>query len=1438
MDHAYDAVTQLAEQARGKGDESKAIELEGKKLEQMIFQAPIGALEGLGVGGAPARWFKATPFGRAVQKGIGRYLFGGTREGLQESLQGALEDVSMRYGDVDETANPLDIKKRAREFAAGAVVGGPLEMVSSLAERSDKRALEAQRKIIRDDATAVIDGKHPGLDGLSNDEVTAARVRAREILQATESAERQEGLTNAERIAAIDSRIEKGGTAEAMRTLQTKREQLVNEAKQSQAAHEASQEIDGLQPNDRVAPEQLAPTQNVLRGLIKISQGQSLAALTAAERVAVMAKGPDGLPRVEVIQGKPVILDSTLARAREIAPATGRFLPADEQSQRQAILSPVAGAEGKTMASPGPEPGLTRAKAEPQRILTEAEDARTAALAQVLSERGVDIDESTRLAHKFVGENGAESSFVRQKFRLLDEVELSGAERTAVVETTAPAYEGTDGEEKTATEPGGEAVTGEARGIGTSGEASEGALVSQGAQTAEQAATGPELTGRTHVDDSINHAFEQRKSDFQRAGINQITESDEPFGAVGVRERADGSRELLVNRKIAREWFDKFGPDKARELIHAGIDEEYKHAIERLVARDNRTDTAALYRDWAQKNPDQEHILAEAYGEGWAKYSDTEKSAELARMILQTRESGQTTEQAFLGPDRAAAVTRALKQFQEPVRLTERLRQHIANVLEYLRGLKNPSKAILEHIRQVERFENELKTSEGGTLAMAKPARSRQDREQARIDGEKPPAQRFNDALPFAQRIASGYRNIPGIDLKDVEQHARIALARAAKAFDSERGIPFEAFARVAINNELRGLYRKQIKIPEQTTLDEPLSGEMSETRGSQLPDEISRSPADDAAYNEGIRALHEAIDALPAKMRTVVARLAAGDEPGDIARDLNIVKQGVSNLKLAALRRLRGKLGEKGITDIDDDGILRMAKPELDVREALNPLRTLGVAEGALNNGVVNAVKWLGRAIYAGGDAISANAAIRRATDAFSNSAPGAVVDAAIATMKTQFVSLGNVPTEAAAMIRERQTAEVYGSQVAIEWAKLLSGGGESQLLGLQVEPRLVTPENKRLLDQVIRGEVRVNALPEALRPAAKRVRKMIDDVGLDLVEAGLLNPTTYERNRGSYLARFYLPKEMEKLGFLGAGRRYYRLILDRFKPQLSSAYAVIDKNGNPVDWTKGQFRFENAAARDAWFDQFIGQKIVRDPELNRLAFELGFFGKRQDPQMTAADLAAFETLPAGLQRKIGDLREAITRKYQKIDPLSAEQLDRMGLIREPGYPVGKALLQMNHDLQLARLFNGIADRAEWVKNEEAQGFTKMPDSPRYGQLSSKWVQEDIARELQELGEVPSVAGQIYDSVLQTWKKWKTVYNPATHGRNLIGNVMFADFAGVNPLNPANWQHYLDAVKVLRGKHSEVTLEELYKHGVLGGDFGSQELQTALREPKRGHQS
>lgn len=133
----------------------------------------------------------------------------------------------------------------------------------------------------------------------------------------------------------------------------------------------ARTEINSLVASERVAPEQVAVTQNALRGLVKIAQGQPMEALTAVERSAVESETPDGISRVEIVNGKPVITDSTLDRVRQIAPVTAQLLPRSEEQQRQTIIN-----EPETKGSEAIERKAETVSTELPTFSVEVQDAR------------------------------------------------------------------------------------------------------------------------------------------------------------------------------------------------------------------------------------------------------------------------------------------------------------------------------------------------------------------------------------------------------------------------------------------------------------------------------------------------------------------------------------------------------------------------------------------------------------------------------------------------------------------------------------------------------------------------------------------------------------------------------------------------------------------------------------------------------------------------------------------------------------------------------------------------------------------------------------------------------------------------------------------------------------------------------------------------------
>jgi len=202
------------------------------------------------------------------------------------------------------------------------------------------------------------------------------------------------------------------------------------------------------------------------------------------------------------------------------------------------------------------------------------------------------------------------------------------------------------------------------------------------------------------------------------------------------------------------------------------------------------------------------------------------------------------------------------------------------------------------------------------------------------------------------------------ISRDDLVSAGMAALAGAAKGFDADRGTPFSAFAttriRGALLDELRGLdwasrsvrsrarrvdaAQQQLtahlgRTPTQQELAESLGVAVDELKSvdedvqramvlslqgfaagtaDDLVRERSAGPEELLLHRERIGYLHDAIESLPARLRTVVTGYFLQERPmAEIAAELGVTESRVSQLRAEALELLR-------------DGLNRHLDPEL----------------------------------------------------------------------------------------------------------------------------------------------------------------------------------------------------------------------------------------------------------------------------------------------------------------------------------------------------------------------------------------------------------------------------------------------------------------------------------------------------------------------------
>jgi RNA polymerase sigma factor (sigma-70 family) len=186
----------------------------------------------------------------------------------------------------------------------------------------------------------------------------------------------------------------------------------------------------------------------------------------------------------------------------------------------------------------------------------------------------------------------------------------------------------------------------------------------------------------------------------------------------------------------------------------------------------------------------------------------------------------------------------------------------------------------------------------------------------------------FREALRLADKISSGYANIPGMTADDVRAVAHAALHRAALAFDPARG-EFEPYAARAIRNALNSLHQKEVRHAQQHLPEADLavsaSTEASTTPSQRLPDEF-QDVLTQVRSQESRLVLENLLASLPPRTRQILAFVAEGHSYAEIGERLGVSKQAIHKAASTALNSLREQLAAQGFGGLDSKGFLQTA--------------------------------------------------------------------------------------------------------------------------------------------------------------------------------------------------------------------------------------------------------------------------------------------------------------------------------------------------------------------------------------------------------------------------------------------------------------------------------------------------------------------------------
>lgn len=172
----------------------------------------------------------------------------------------------------------------------------------------------------------------------------------------------------------------------------------------------------------------------------------------------------------------------------------------------------------------------------------------------------------------------------------------------------------------------------------------------------------------------------------------------------------------------------------------------------------------------------------------------------------------------------------------------------------------------------------------------------------------------------------------------------------------------------------------------------------------------------------------------------------------------------------------------------------------------------------------------------------------------------------------------------------------------------------------------------------------------------------------------------------------------------------------------------------------------------------------------------------------------------------------------------LSYEYRVKLGLIEDAAIAVTQTLNSQNTQIQKAILFKSLAD--EYGVDQPKDGYVKVSDESvgggvkKYGALAGKYVPSAVYDDLQNAGLVSSIFDVIrpYTNVIDHIKVNLTVKNPATHGYNVLSNLVLSFLHGDFGAN-------LKLMKLLATNKKEFD-ELLAKAEAMGFDTASDDIE------------
>lgn len=562
------------------------------------------------------------------------------------------------------------------------------------------------------------------------------------------------------------------------------------------------------------------------------------------------------------------------------------------------------------------------------------------------------------------------------------------------------------------------------------------------------------------------------------------------------------------------------------------------------------------------------------------------------------------------------------------------------------------------------------------------------------------------------------------------------------------------------------------------------------------------------------------AADLLPEKPKAFLDALLAGDSPAQAAEK--------AGLPIAAASEVANNLGKFLATQWNAGGVdQETALRQLAQRSAESSLLASGPRPSPMAAIEYNHIdratsKAIGEAINAA-RSTKPSIALEEALTKLWKAPNMNPAREALAFVRKQLTPLHMLAPEANALMQEMRIKQAFAQEIAMDVGRSVTQ--QAKFSDIAWPKDLNTPHHHKRVWLAMTGETDMAALDPRLQKIATHLRELLVKAGEHAVTNGRMSADTFQALTETYLPHYYAE---EAEGTIAGMVRKFKLGLQDINAQRSTAWHIVDTaqmdpTGQPkiIPWSDNgkRWRFNSEEHRNGFFHDLVINETYKALQSRR---------ESSLRQVSRDDLLKLEKLPEETRGRVKEIMKGMRERFDKRAPLTTEQQEKAGLIMDPVYATMRYVAQMEHDNATADLFNAFNKDSNITRDTPALDHEQIPDHPRFGSLAGKYVQKELAEQILEMVGTPDGAAKVYDSIMSWWKTGKTVFNPGTHARNILGNVLFAQFAGIAPWNPANYQYAAEAYATLRDGGEP--LKEMYEQGVLGGDFSNAELRAQLK--------